>query len=211
MSISYRDDFDLYWPDWDEKPQANHDYIIKNLETMNFAISQCKGFSLCVQAGGHVGIWPNVLSTSFDTVWTFEPESDLYQALVLNTSARTNIQRVASALSWNTGEASLIRSTSSGSNKLTTEIVEDYAKVSTVALDSLPLPACDLILLDIEGHEFWALRGAKDTIAKFKPVVQVEELRNDSVGSLEIDSLMTSYGYARYPEKQGKDVVYLPC
>lgn len=45
----------------------------------------------------------------------------------------------------------------------------------TVSIDGLELPGCDLIKLDIEGAEIWALRGAERTIKTHAPVVVMED------------------------------------
>ncbi len=215
MSISFNREFGLWWPDWDEKATQNYNYIVKNLPTIDFALSQCKKFDICIQAGGHVGMWPIFLENYFHRVYTFEPETDLFDALVRNLEIQPcegkDVKPIKAALSYGNLGASLIRSTSSGSNSVELQLpTEDMQTISAIALDSLNLPACDAIFLDIEGHELFALRGAKDTIIKYKPVIQVEELHNDSVGSLEVDTFLADAGYRRHPEKQGKDVVYLP-
>jgi hypothetical protein len=49
--------------------------------------------------------------------------------------------------------------------------------VEVITLDSLDLPALDLLDLDIEGAEPYALEGAKETIAKYKPVIVIEQWR----------------------------------
>ena len=46
--------------------------------------------------------------------------------------------------------------------------------VVCITLDSLNLPACDFIKLDIEGAELEALRGAQRTIEAHKPIIQCE-------------------------------------
>ena len=47
-------------------------------------------------------------------------------------------------------------------------------KVPTITLDELCLDQCDFIKIDVEGDEIEALRGAKDTIRRFKPVMCIE-------------------------------------
>ena len=44
----------------------------------------------------------------------------------------------------------------------------------TTKIDSLNLQICDLIQLDIEGFEYQALVGAKETLERCKPVIIVE-------------------------------------
>jgi len=46
--------------------------------------------------------------------------------------------------------------------------------IPVVTIDELCLDECDFIKIDNEGDEIEALRGAKDTIRKFKPVMCIE-------------------------------------
>lgn len=46
--------------------------------------------------------------------------------------------------------------------------------VPTVTIDSLALPSCALMKIDVEGMEKEVLMGAADTIAKFRPRLYVE-------------------------------------
>jgi hypothetical protein len=41
-------------------------------------------------------------------------------------------------------------------------------------IDDMHLPSCDLIQLDIEGYELFALQGAQRTIEQYRPVIMIE-------------------------------------
>ena len=68
--------------------------------------------------------------------------------------------------------------------------------IPVITIDSLELNRCDLMKIDVEGMEEETLRGATATIAKFKPVLYVENDREEKSASLIrfIDSL----GYAMF-------------
>lgn len=51
--------------------------------------------------------------------------------------------------------------------------------VPVVSIDSLELPALDFVLLDIEGMELPALKGAHETIERYKPILYVEIDKED--------------------------------
>jgi FkbM family methyltransferase len=69
-------------------------------------------------------------------------------------------------------------------------------RVRATPLDSLELPACDVLKIDVEGFETYALRGAAATIAKFRPALYVE---NDRVArQREVISLIAGMGYRMY-------------
>jgi hypothetical protein len=48
----------------------------------------------------------------------------------------------------------------------------------SIRLDSLALPVCDLICLDVEGYELRVLEGAQDTLARCRPVLCLEVNKN---------------------------------
>lgn len=66
-------------------------------------------------------------------------------------------------------------------------------KVRVVTIDSLKLEWLDLIKADIEGMEAEALRGARDTIRRLRPILYVE---NDKIPkSAELIALIMELGY----------------
>lgn len=57
-------------------------------------------------------------------------------------------------------------------------------KVSIVTIDSLLLPRCDLIKVDVEGMEEEVVAGALNTIAQFRPTLYLENDRIEKSVSL---------------------------
>lgn len=161
----------MYWPEYDYKPERVFDALMKRKDSVKKAVSYCNSKTCCVQAGGHVGVWPNELSKHFDRVITFEPDPACYQAMVKN--LKDGIEHHNKALGKTTGVLHIsIKDSSSIS-----QISDEGIKVDSVAIDDLNLESCDLIYLDVEGYEVPALKGAKQTIKKFHPVICVEELK----------------------------------
>jgi FkbM family methyltransferase len=68
--------------------------------------------------------------------------------------------------------------------------------VPRITVDSLDLRDCQFIKLDVEGMETEALRGAAATIARFRPVMYVENDRQAQ--SAELIGLLQHYGYRLY-------------
>ncbi|MFM7610908.1 MAG: FkbM family methyltransferase, partial [Alphaproteobacteria bacterium] len=56
--------------------------------------------------------------------------------------------------------------------------------VEMIALDNLMLPACHMIKIDVEGMEKPVLDGARQTIARFRPLLYVEDDRPDKHAEL---------------------------
>lgn len=69
-------------------------------------------------------------------------------------------------------------------------------KVPVITIDSLDLPKCNVIKVDVEGMEEAVLRGALNTLTKFKPILYVENDRDDRAGQL--IQFLDSLGYKMY-------------
>jgi hypothetical protein len=80
-------------------------------------------------------------------------------------------------------------------------------------VDDIGLNACDLIHLDIEGYEYYAILGATETIKKFKPVVvlevweQLENRFEEDINS-KLHDLMLDLGYHHSQTLCEADKVY---
>lgn len=69
--------------------------------------------------------------------------------------------------------------------------------VPLVTLDSLGLERLDLVKLDIEGMELEALHGARATLERHRPILQVEANKPGARAGLE--TLVAALGYTSYP------------
>lgn len=165
----YRLERGLVWPiDDSECARVAFD----TLDDADAAIGLCRGSALAVQAGGNAGAWPLHFARSFNRVITFEPCPVNFAALAINVAAVEGITPIPFALGARGGAwCGLDRiEGNAGAHQITTGL-----EAPVMALDDLALPACDLIYLDIEGSEHAALIGALGTIARFKPVIAVED------------------------------------
>lgn len=75
--------------------------------------------------------------------------------------------------------------------------------VRVITVDSLALPALDLMQLDVEGYEMRVLLGADSTIRKYQPVISVESLTPD------IQTLFEAHGYKKVGGSAA-DTVFAP-
>jgi hypothetical protein len=67
-------------------------------------------------------------------------------------------------------------------------VVESRPNIPILKIDDIKFTELDLIHLDIEGYEFYALKGGIETIKKFKPVIVLEVCE---------DGHSEKYGYTR--------------
>lgn len=84
-----------------------------------------------------------------------------------------------------------------GGIELGTESTLGSYEVPVVRIDDLRLARCDLIKVDVEGMEKQVLEGARQTIARFKPLLYVEDDRREK--SRELHDFLTDLGYEVHP------------
>lgn len=202
--ITYRPDFKMYWPDYDHSPPKTFNKVRMQINAMDATIAQSRGFDLCVQAGGHVGMWPDQLARVYKKVITFEPDPALFACMEKNLHGRENIQMIRAALSRERGELMMMPHPSAGS-----WYVSDQGRVRVMALaiDDANLPACDALILDIEGHETEALAGAAETIKKFRPVLHLEILKRHTEAT---QKAVADIGY-RFFTQVHSDYIFVPA
>ncbi len=148
-------------------------------QLVNDVLFHVKQFGVAVQAGGNVGVMAKMLAEHFGSVYTFEPDPANWDCLVDNIDGVANIIARPAGLGSKRGTYDLAREAGNcGATYLAPSAGSSEApQAPVIRLDDLNLEACDLLILDVEGYELEALKGARETIAKFKPIIAVEENR----------------------------------
>jgi len=200
--IFFSEHAQLWWPAYE--PTARSFEAIKTRETdYMVAVRRCGDFRTCIQAGGHVGVWPRNLAQYFRRVITFEPDLACYTALLKNCGGVPGLEAHNAALGSEPGALPFRVHRNSGSSSIDPN---GKYSVPAVTIDSLNLPDCGLICLDVEGSEQAALMGARETIARYRPPLYVEQL--DSYRA-SLDAFIVDLGY-RMDARTHKDALYLP-
>lgn len=200
-SISFREDCKLWWPDYDKDPVKCLSFVKTGLRDMDIAANICKSRDVCVQAGGHVGLWPIRLAGLFKRVYTFECDPMLYDCMVKNTAKLTSINTSHHALGAFVGEVQVLAAVSAGSWRVDPK---GTWRTQQTTIDAMNLDRCDAIYLDVEAYEVEALKGAAETIRRFSPVIHLEELPRAEHA---IREHMTGLGYV-IRAKVHNDVIY---
>lgn len=186
----------------------------RDIANLDRAVTMTRGKTAAVQAGGNLGVFPKRLAQQFETVYTFEPAADLF-ALMQRNAPETNIVKFQAAL----GDErcligmSRIRRDGKPNNHEGITHVAGPGVIPTLRIDDLGLPVCDLIYLDIEGWELYALRGAAETIAMCRPVVCVEINKNLGFVNIEPDTVrqeVLRHGY-RFVGRLVSDELFVPA
>ncbi len=145
-----------------------------------------------VEAGANVGAHTVFLAQAVRPggfVLAFEPQRVVFQTLCANL-AINNITNV-DARQLAVGEAPgtvLVPTLDFGQEfnfgGVSLGDYEHGEPVAVVTLDSLKLPRCDLVKIDVEGMEKAVVDGARETLARFKPLLYVENDRQDKAEDL---------------------------
>jgi FkbM family methyltransferase len=198
---------ETHLPEWIANPKNK--MILNGRESyqgkkQSEAISNCKKFRTAIDIGGHVGLWSYNLSHSFNSVHAFEPvkaHRDCFTKNVLD--HRGNVSLHAVALGTKEGSISIrTEASSSGDSR-----VDGIGDIPLKTLDSFNLKDVDLIKLDCEGYELFALMGGVKTIKKFKPVIIVEQkpghAQRYGLGEKEAVPYLQGLGYRLIKEISG--------
>lgn len=162
-------------------------------------LKYCKQRRVVVQAGGNCGLYPRLFAKYFERVYTFEPDALNFHCLV-NNCQLPNIIKINAAL----GDVNKMVNINNGNlgNVGTFTILEDqHNYIPMFTVDQLSLDACDLMQLDVEGYEDRIIRGAAQTIERFKPVVSMETVNRQS------EAFLMNFGYQQV-EKVGADKIF---
>ena len=154
---------------------------------------------IAIDGGANIGVhtieWAKAMS-QFGQVVAFEPQERIFYALAGNIVI--NNCHNAFALQKGLGERNEViempvpdytRPGSFGGLELKSppilgqvgtgqEPIEARAPVEIIRLDSLAIPRCDFIKLDLEGMELDALKGGAEMIEEFRPALLVEHIKS---------------------------------
>lgn len=185
----------------------------RDLPYLDRIIARARGHRVAVQAGGNLGVYPKRLSSSFETVYVFEPAADLFPLMVEN-APESNIIRYQAALGSHRGLVGTSRTRRDGkpNNHEGITHIAGSGPIPTLQLDDLALPICDLLCLDVEGWELYALEGAVATIARCRPLLAVEINKSATFVGIAEDEVRTFIVNQRYRfvERLQSDEVFEP-
>lgn len=200
----YRMQRDMLWPATDFGAAA---VLFNDAKGIERVVKHCIGRDVVVQAGGNCGIWPRDLSVLFRLVYTFEPDPMNFRCLCANAPAENVIKFNAALGDAHEAVGMMFRPDNVGAHR-----VAGAGSIPTLRIDDLALPVCDLIYLDIEGYELKAIKGARETIARCRPVVVVEDKglsQHYGTAQGEVVIELKAMGY-RVAERLQHDVVMVP-
>lgn len=157
------------------------------------AMKWVRNWGVALDVGAHVGHWSHNLKGRFKTVHSFEPVPDNYNCLILNVPG---INYYPFGLGQAEETVDLFMESGSNTGSWTTtgssKRADKHLQISIKTIDSLGLEP-DFIKMDIQNHELFALRGAYNTLVKYKPVLCLES--NNNIYKKQIHDLLHGIGY----------------
>ena len=122
-----------------------------------------------VDAGASLGDHSAAYATKARLVHAFEPQPESFECLRQNCTG-LGVRMYRAGLSDHEGQMTISKHTNVGASPIA---AGGDTPINVVTLDQFGL-APALIKLDVEGHEIEALRGARMTIMRFRPVLVIE-------------------------------------
>lgn len=186
----------------------------KELPTLEYVLSFVSERTAVVQAGGNLGVFPKRLAQEFETVYTFEPEPELFDIMCHNAPER-NIIKIQAALGYDRQLVTMSRARrqqDGGNSHEGITHVAGSGSIPVLRVDDLSLSVCNLLYLDIEGYELFALQGAAETIARCRPVIAVEvnkSLEFMSHTEEDVRVFVRMQGY-EFVERVRSDEIFVP-
>jgi len=143
-------------------------------------------------------------------VYSFEPDSDSFDSLQksVNRNEFKNIKLFKTALGAEAGTAELFKVyvNNPGANRILSQKPDKETKSEIVEIATLDsfyqkeiFKKIDLIKIDVEGFELFVLRGARQLIDKWKPILFIEladvNLKQQNCSAVEVIEFVEGLGY----------------
>ena len=209
--IRYNDlQIELHIDDWiQENLYFLGEYEVAELKTMKQFLTYDSVF---IDIGANIGLYALNASKILDEnaqIICFEPFQKNFNSLAKNIALNglSNVQLEKKAIGDKDGTINLYYNEEEMNlGMVSTKPLEKgiTEKVTLVSLDSYlkdhPVPRIDLIKIDIEGFEYSALLGMKNTLTAFQPSILIEILDgNDSDSqNLKCYEFLLDLGYNKY-------------
>ena len=153
-----------------------------------------------IDIGSNIGQWTRSLAKIFGKVICFEPNPNFRECF------KKNIQE-KNVLLWPYGLSDREHKAKQDFNS--TVLHDDDGDIDCRTLDSFGLTNVDFVKIDVDGFEVPLLNGARETLTKNNPVINIEmkrDKRSDIVYKCE--SILKELGY-QFKKRTKSDEVWL--
>lgn len=186
------------------------------LPELNAVLRHVTDWSIAIDGGANAGTWSRQLNERFARVIAVEPARDTCEALRHNMRqfGCSHVEVKSVALGSAPGFVSMHLDEKGERLKNTgARFSMEGGDIPVETIDSWHLPSLGLLKLDVEGSEAMAIRGAKQTIKRCRPVILYEEKghwRRFGLKRGAVEHLLTKMGY-RLAEELRIDRIWTPA
>lgn len=139
-------------------------------DKLQLAMRHVGRFRTAIDVGAHCGLWSMHLARRFAAVSAFEPVAEHRACFERNVTA-PNVTLHTCALGERPGCVAIHTTRGSSGDSW----VSGEGEIELRRLDDFCITHVDFIKLDCEGYELFALRGAEQTILRWRPTICVEQ------------------------------------
>ena len=164
------------------------------------ALEYVKQWRVCLDIGSNIGQWTRPLSRKFESVVCFEPNPNFRECFKKNINENN-------VLLWPVGLSDKEHKAKQGFNS--TVLQNEEGEIDCRTLDSFGLTNVDFVKIDVDGFEIPLLNGAKDTLIKNNPVINIE-MKNDKRSNIaqQCEHILKDLGY-KFHKRTKSDEVWL--
>jgi len=214
MGISVQENPELFYilDGWlaPSKDKETYNFSLQEAELLRIPIQYCTGLRTVIQAGGNIGVFPRILADVFQTVYTVEPDELNFLAVQHNTAMCQNVHALRAAFGYDRIKGSVVESIPGNASAYQVVPGDEF---DVIRVDDLNVQDCDLLLLDVEGYEYFAVQGAMETIERSSPVICLEMkkffVKKYRVLIKDIYRLMSEIGYVEKKVIESRDHVFV--
>jgi FkbM family methyltransferase len=194
----------------DQRVDGRLAYQYKKYE---FAMRKVRQHRVAIDVGAHAGLWSYYMARDFTSVFAFEPVSEHRSCWLRNLEGKNNTVLFPAALGETVGKVYL--KAPAGHSMKAAVVSKGGAPAEMQTLDSYHFDRVDFLKVDVEGFELFVLKGAIETLRRWKPVVIVEQKKGNNqkkygVETTEAIAFLKSIGAKVRAEMDGDYVLWWP-
>ena len=164
------------------------------------SLEYVKQWRVCLDIGSNIGQWTRPLAKRFKSVVCFEPNPNFRECF------EKNIQE-KNVLLWPYGLSDNEHKAKQYFNS--TVLQQEDGDIDCRTLDSFGLTNVDFVKIDVDGFEIPLLNGARETLSKNDPVINIEMKRDKRIDVVKkCESILQDLGY-KFQKRVKSDEVWM--
>jgi FkbM family methyltransferase len=167
-------------------------------EQRDWALTFVRKWRVCLDIGSNIGQWTRPLAEKFASVICFEPNPNFRECFEKNITARN-------VLLWPYGLSDKAGTATQDFNS--TVLRNEPGDINLRTLDSFGLTEVDLIKIDVDGSEVPLLNGARETLKRNNPIINIEMKRRKRPGTVsKCEEILWELGYHKDSQVKSDEI-----